>query len=97
VDGVMLVIIIIITRYSVYTCDPDNRNPRAFNSWPGFTGKSVSKLDMSLIQPVLDLYKTAWCDDSDTLLHYIISLFAFYEKNRLKPTKVWEIMETPRF
>jgi len=52
-------------------------------AWPDGQLRHPPMVDMNLVQPVLDFYRNAWCDtgdkaETDALLHYLMSLFAFY-------------------
>lgn len=77
-----------IKEYNKLVCDPDNKDPNVFNMWRGFQGKLVDVVNMDLIQPMLDLIRTVWCNNNDTYFAYVLSWLAYNLKHPGQPVEI---------
>jgi hypothetical protein len=74
-----------LNTYNTFVCKPEKyingelviqSKPHEFNVWQGFKAKRVPIVDMSIIQPMLDVFREVWASNDDKLYHYIMSWFA---------------------
>ena len=83
-----------IPLYNDLTFDPNveralKEDSRSFNSWNGFKAKLLSqnKIDVSLIEPLLNIIRCVWSNNDDEIFHYIKSWFHHIFHYPYKKTK----------
>ena len=69
---------------------------RTFNSWSGFKAKLVEKVDMGLIQFVIDHMKAVWASGDDDILHYLLCWFKLIFTNPRRKSKVAIVLKSKK-